>query len=201
MVDSLPESELRKRAESGDPDAQLELAQTLWRTELTDKQTEAIRWFEAAANAGGPEHKRIFGALLCWESGKFQDFPKGFALLQLAAELGDTSAQYLVAAELAVGEHVIRNPSAAAAWYARAAEGGSAEAAYNLAVMYLEGDGVPIDKTRAIGLLETAASKGEILALRALTEGYDHGANGLPLDPAKAAKWRSRYEAARVKEP
>lgn len=196
-MDEGEESELKTRAESGDPDARLDLARALWRTESPGKQAEAIRWFEAAVTSGGAEHKRVYGALLCWEPGPFQDFSRGFELLRQAAEMGDPTAQYSVAAELAVGDNVPRDPRAAAHWYTRAAEAGSAEAAYNLAVMHLEGDGVPIDRALAVSLLERAASKGELLALRALAEGYETGANGLPVDLPKAADWRARYEAAR----
>jgi hypothetical protein len=196
-MNSFDESELRKSAQAGNADAQMELAKALWRTELPDKQAEAIDWFARAAQMGSSEHRRIFGSLLCWEPGPFQDFDRGFALLNESAQMGNVSAQYAVAAELAVGEHVSRDPRSAAEWYARAADAGCAEAAYNLATMYIEGDGVPVDKERALELLEGAASAGELLALRALTEGYESGANGLPVDPAKGATWRARYEAAR----
>lgn len=196
-MDSFDNSELANRAREGNPDAQMELAKALWRTESPSKQAEAMRWFERAAAGGGAEHKRVFGALLCWEPEPFHDFPRGFALLRESAEMGDVTAQYSVAAELAVGENVPRNPRAAADWYLRAADAGCAEAAYNLAIMLLEGDGVVVDRQQAFDLLERAASKGELLALRALTEGYETGANGFPIDPPKAAFWRSRYDAVR----
>jgi TPR repeat protein len=59
------------------------------------------------------------------------------------------------------GTHVKPNPQLAANPFSRAAFNyGEASAQYNLAVMYIEGNGVPQDQKRAMQLLNLAAKKG-----------------------------------------
>lgn len=59
------------------------------------------------------------------------------------------------------GTHVKPNPQLAANLFSRAAYNyGEASAQYNLAVMYLEGNGVPQDQKRGMQLLHLAAKKG-----------------------------------------
>ena len=52
-----------------------------------------------------------------------------------------------------------RDSAQAAGWYGRAAEQGNAHAQLSLGRMYLDGEGVPQDYTRAYGWLNLAASR------------------------------------------
>ena len=75
----------------------------------------------------------------------------------------------------------------AAALLDKAAKLGHVAAAYNLALLYLEGQQVPQDIARAAELLRGAADAGSPEAQYALATLYKEG-NGVPKDPAAAAK-------------
>jgi len=49
-------------------------------------------------------------------------------------------------------------------WWKEAAEAGSAEAAYNVGIMYLSGEGVPADELEAVYWLRRAANAGNVAA-------------------------------------
>lgn len=88
----------------------------------------------------------------------------------------------------------------AAEWYRKAAEQGHADAQFELATMYVRGDGVPADTPveraewveKALALFEQAAQRGHADAQFTLARIYAHGeANGedVPRDTAKATAW------------
>ncbi len=91
----------------------------------------------------------------------------------------------------------MRDATEAARWYRKAAEGGSAEARYNLALLYDRGRGVERDMRRAAELYEQAADGGVIEARIALSVLYASGM-GVEADPFKALMWLEMAIAAGV---
>ena len=73
-----------------------------------------------------------------------------------------------------------------------AAENGDAEAQFNLAVMYGNGEGVPQDYTEARVWLLRAAEQGHVVAQFSLGALYAEGAEGIPQDYAEAVVWWRR---------
>jgi TPR repeat protein len=75
------------------------------------------------------------------------------------------------------------------------AEGGSAAAQFNLALLFYDGRGVPQDFERAAKWFEKAADQGFTNAQRNLAELYFNG-KGVKRDPVQSYKWFSLCAAA-----
>jgi TPR repeat protein len=97
-----------------------------------------------------------------------------------------------IAYQLGRAYFAAKNHESARVQYAKADEMGYALATNNLAVMYLDGLGVPSDKKLALSLLEKAANGGVATAMVALADQYMKG-DVSERDYAKARTW---YEKA-----
>ncbi|PYE41893.1 hypothetical protein DFI02_10821 [Rhizobium sp. PP-F2F-G20b] len=96
-------------------------------------------------------------------------FQRGYYLtaMELAlprAQLGDASAQTLVAEIFAQGLGVPRKPKDAAFWYGQAAASGDPSAMFKYAILLMEGRDVPRDKARSEELMKKAADRGNASA-------------------------------------
>jgi TPR repeat protein len=178
----------------GDHSAQFELARGLWEAD-TGNRAEALGWYLRAAESGNPQYQMAYGLVLCWNA-KDSEFKEGFKWILKAAEQGDTGAQYFAAVEYATGEHIDKDYPSAAALYQRASDAGHPEARYNLGIMYWNGEGVSRNPDKARELLLAAAQDGELLALRAVSEGYTNGAFGFAVNRSRAKYWRDKYQIA-----
>ena len=76
----------------------------------------------------------------------------------------------------------------AAYWYRLAADQGHAEAQYDLARLYADGQGVPKDETQAFKLVEMSAKQGYAPAATRLGWRYSTG-RGVQKDEAQAFFW------------
>lgn len=77
------------------------------------------------------------------------------------AELGDAEAQYNLGVMYDEGAGRKQDPSAAAAWYHKAAKQGFLNAQSNLGQMYYHGHGVPCDHDEASKWFTLAAKQGD----------------------------------------
>ncbi len=109
---------------------------------------------------------------------------------QTAAAQGDTNAQFILASLYAEG--VKPNPQRAFQWYSTAAAHGSAKAMHNLAMAYLNGQGVEKDTAAAINWLVKAADSGYRDSAFDLAVLYERG-EGVARSPEDALKW---YDSA-----
>src|SRR5262249_9575617 len=75
-----------------------------------------------------------------------------------------------------------------------AAEKGHAESQYDLGFMLLLGEGGRKDTEEGVTWLERAGESGEYQAWRLLVDCYENGYCDVPVNPAKAALWRSPLE-------
>jgi hypothetical protein len=82
----------------------------------------------------------------------------------------------------------------AAAWYRRAAERGDRSAQYELGFMLLLGEGEPKNTDEGLLWLERAGELGNTDACKLLADCYEKEAFDVPLNAAKAARWRDRLE-------
>jgi len=103
---------------------------------------------------------------------------------QSAAEAGDAQAQSVL------GETYYRakNYGEALKWFRKSAEQGYAYGQYNLAVMYLEGSGVPKNESEAIKWFTKAADQWHAGAINNLVALYFYG-KGVPKDLVAAFMW------------
>ena len=213
---------LLKDAEQGDAKAQYQLAHMLKsysgpETDRKEHKTEALRWFRKAAEQGHVQAQYWtgiyyqFGLEVITEDQAEADswFLKAAeeghtrAMMKLgryheAAELGDASAQYQL------GDQSMENdPSEAMNWYLKAYNSSNdhdgytstaGRAAYQIAKMYEEGNGVTQNDEMALSWLFKAAEKGDPDAPYNIARRYVKGL-GVPKDTKLAAEWYVEAES------
>ena len=114
-----------------------------------------------------------------------RDFSRAAVSCRLAAEQGDTGAQYNLGLMYRSGNGVPRDYAEALAWLGKAAEKDLSAAQENLGMMYEMGWGVPQNYAQAIAWYRKATEKGDPLALKLLMRMYESGL-GVPQDLVKA---------------
>ena len=85
----------------------------------------------------------------------------------LAAEQGDSDAQFNLGVSYDTGQGVPQDYKTAVKWYRLSAEQGDSDAQYNLGLMYYYGDGVIEDNVYAHMWLNISASDGNAQASEA----------------------------------
>jgi uncharacterized protein len=110
-----------------------------------------------------------------------------FEQIQALANHGDSEAQARMGEAYINGNYGLAvDYSKAIAWTNKAIEQNNSRAKVNLAILYLNGEGVPYDYTKALELLNQAYKTGSMKAARYLGIMYERGL-GVPQDYAKAA--------------
>jgi hypothetical protein len=105
---------------------------------------------------------------------------------QAAAAQGDPNAQFILGSLYAEG--VKPNPERAFRWFSTAAARGNAKAMHNLAMAYLNGQGVEKDTAAAVNWLVKAANSGYRDSAFDLAVLYERG-EGVARSPRDALKW------------
>ncbi|MFC7396114.1 hypothetical protein ACFQU1_02755 [Chelatococcus sp. GCM10030263] len=108
--------------------------------------------------------------------------------LRTAAERGDAAAVYELAARLAEGRGMTRDPQLAAQLFEAQAQAGFVPAEYRIASHYEKGFGVDRDLGKAQSWYLKAAENGNAKAMHNLAVLYAEGVGGKP-DYAAAAQW------------
>lgn len=158
------------RAEKGDPEAQLEVAETLseschrphcafagtgWRP--TCDEATALKWYSKSAESGNAKAQYALGWM--YSPHNFQSFipEKERNVAEMVAWLKKSADQKYAPAAMSLGElyskgeEVPEDNAAAATWYLVAAEQEDANAQIKIAKMYQSGHGVPKDMKKGIG--------------------------------------------------
>ena len=105
-----------------------------------------------------------------------------------AAEAGYVPAQNRLAYLLNISEQ----NEEAIEWYRKAAATGDAEAEFNLAGMFAEGDGIPQDLGQALELFTSSANKGYTPAIHVMAAAYEEGEMGVRIDYETVRDWLNR---------
>ncbi len=109
--------------------------------------------------------------------------------LLVKAQFGNAVAQsYLGFLYISGEEGVDKDPAEARTWFERAAAQGLADAQFNLALIYANGDGVPADPRQAAHWCRLAAEQGFTAAQDRLGVMYIKG-EGVPRDETEALAW------------
>ena len=103
------------------------------------------------------------------------NYERALRLLPPLAEVGDRTAQSLLALMYYHGYGVKQDDLQAEKWFRRAADQGQAEAQFNLGVMYAEGQSVPQNYAEAVRWYRLAAEQGEPRAQYNLGVSYAEG--------------------------
>ena len=148
--DKLARAWLVKAAQAGLADAAWEYAQQRFREGANE--ADLLPWLRTAAHSNIPKRKGVLGALLV----RLGHVQEGKDVLLEAARAGDAYAALNLGILAFTGMEGARDPSAAAAWWQRAAEAGLARAYNDLgAWALLESH----DVATALARLEKAASQ------------------------------------------
>ena len=159
--------ELLQLAESGDPQAQNELA-TCYRKGLgvpTDME-KALEWYRKSAEQGVAEAQYWLGNYYGNVDSNilpknYEEATKWFAL---SAEQGYAPAQYNLGCSYCYGQGVPKNLAVAVEWFQKSAEQGLADAQHSLGVCYMQGEGVTRNQKIGQDWLEKAAANGSQIA-------------------------------------
>ncbi|MEM7224014.1 MAG: SPOR domain-containing protein [Pseudomonadota bacterium] len=149
------------------------------------------------ACAGGALAQDFEAGLAAFRSGKMQAAHDIWLPL---AEAGDPSAQFSLGKLYEKGDGPIpEDPAKAVAWYKLAAASGLPQAQNDLAMMYAQGRGGPVDLDQAVALWRQAAAQGYPWAQFNLGIALFRG-QGAPPDQTAAVEWFRRAAEAGLAE-
>lgn len=172
-------------ADKGDQYAQLKLAYMLQKgLGAAPDLAGAQHWYTASAEQGNPEAQYLLGQF-------YQLGETGEPDYNLAKYWYQKAAKHLSKADVALGfiyETVDDDYAQALKAYENAAAKGDMLGAYNLALMYEYGKGVPVTYSKALSLFKEASEKGAPEAMSQLAGMYFYGL-GQPRNEQQALVW------------
>ena len=132
--------------------------------DISDMSFEEI---ENLTEKGDAEAQCFLGQIYDFDC-DFRDFSKAVKWYKLAADQGDTLAQYNLGCCYLDGNGIAENKTEAAKWFFESATQGNVDAQYNLGMCYHAGDGVPQSNNEAKKWYVKAAKQGHSLARKVL---------------------------------
>ena len=166
-VADLPD--LKARASSGDPNAQVRLGIAYRDGKgVVRNYADALAWFRRAAEKNDAAALDNLGWMYEHGLGTTADFPAAAKYYRASADKGHSQGQWNLGrmyAETSWGHY---DNTEAARWYRRAAEAEHREAEYRLGLAYLQGMGVPADDAEACQWFRKSADQGNVAAALAL---------------------------------
>ena len=191
-----PLDKLTQLAESGDANAEIEIANRYLDGTGTPRNAAAgFRWMTRAAKQGNPAAQYVLGSLYQKGTGTAADPVLAMHWYEAAALQGNRKAMHDLAIAYAEGLGGVKSPSEAVRWFSRAASLGYVDSQFDLAVLYERGEGVPqslLDayKWYAIaGAQGDAESKARLEALRTQLSSGDLAAAQHAADMFRAAQY------------
>lgn len=164
----------------------------LGRAYAADGQTaEAIKTYKQAIAKGSTAAMVELGVMYGTGAGVPQDRNEARSLFERAAKAGDVRGTSNLAA---LDGAASSDPAQARAMYARAAEGNSAEAEFQLGLMMAQGQGGPKDDAGARTLFEKAAAQGHADAM-VWAGAFAETGRGGPKDNDRAKSWFTKAAA------
>ena len=159
-------TEIRRQAEQGDADAQVDLGNMYHDGDGVPYDSgEAVRWYRMAAEQGHVDAQRTLGYMYDTGDGVTENDAEAVRWYRMAAEQGDAAVQLILGfmydtggvpydfvEEMrmnADGRGIFKDDAEAVKWYRMAAEQGSTTAKFKLGYMYADGRGVLKDSVLA----------------------------------------------------
>jgi TPR repeat protein len=165
---------------------------------LVKDETEALRWFQKAAEAGNTRAQlQLAERYLEGKGGLPKDPAKAVQWVRKAAEAGNSNAQLNLMVMYLKGLAGLKaDPAEAVKWARKAAEAGNAKGQLVLGTMYLQGLGeLRRDPAAAVRWFRKAADQGEVNAEYNLGLLHERGLAGFDRDRAEAVRWYRRAAA------
>jgi localization factor PodJL len=153
---------LRQQAETGNVDAQYELATRYAEGRLMERDFKlSAVWYEKAAMRGlAPAQYRI-GSLYEAGVGVTRNLARARSWYEKAASQGHARAMYNLAVLMSEGANGEPDYTTAAIWFRKAAELGVRDSQYNLAILFARGLGVQRDFAQSYTWFAIAAAQGD----------------------------------------
>ncbi|NHZ91347.1 hypothetical protein F2P45_20350 [Massilia sp. CCM 8733] len=185
---------LKRAAENGDADAQVEYAKKLHR-EFNDP-VEGFRWLERAAAQNHPEGQYILSLyyLNGWSVAKNPEM--AFKIMQASADTGFPGAQLDLGLFYIKGTGTRTDLKKAAEWIRKAADVGQPVAQYEMGLLYLNGEGVQRHFGTALQWFWKAGAQNHPDAMFHVGAAIYEGAGGVEKDPVKG--WEIIQDALRL---
>ena len=136
---------------------------------LTGVNTDALTWYERAAEQGHSGAALALGEAHYYGEGRPRNFTIAARYLEIGAQAGNSSAQNLLGIMYRYGEGVPIDYQRAAALYLAAARQGLDTAQFNIGLAYFNGQGVAQDRGLAGYWWEQAARQGNSAAAENLS--------------------------------
>ena len=156
-----------KAARAGDVEAMADTADSLYYGDGTEPDTDkALFWAEKAAEAGSTRAQDLIDQI------REEQRTRGFQDALKALGKGDT-------------DQAIR-------LFSQSAEAGSAASAWNLSLLYANGDGVPKDEKAGFRWCLKAAELGHSKAMLTAAKSYFNGRDGAEVDLDQALFWAEK---------
>lgn len=181
---------LLKQARKGDSDAQLDVGLTLAsgcpECRVVQSDTQALKWFRAAAEQGNVLAMYNLMLFLYEGRGCAADQRQAMVWLENAANRGHVSSMRLLAFSYLQGDGVPRDRQVALHWFRLGAEAGDPQSQFETAILLLESGAEAFDT--AWGFLIKAANSGNKPAQSAVAQRLHEG-DGCKRDEAQALYW------------
>lgn len=153
---------LQQQAESGNSDAQYDLAMRYWEGKegAPKDDSKAFYWAKKAAEQGNAYAQSWVGYFYENGYGTARDFGEAAYWYRRSADQGNRFSQNNLGECYYYGRGVERNYEKAASWYKKAADQEFPSACYNLGWCYENGEGVASNRSLAISYYRKAAASG-----------------------------------------
>lgn len=163
---------LQQRAESGNSDAQYDLAMCYWKGEkgAPKDNTQAFYWMKRSAGQGDAYAQSWVAYFYEEGYGTGKDDAEAFYWYRRAAEQGNRSAQNNLGEHYYYGRGIARDFGKAAMWYKKAADQGHISAMFNIGWCYEHGEGVATNRSLALDYYRKSAAGGNKNARQRLAE-------------------------------
>jgi uncharacterized protein len=156
-----PLQALTTRAESGDRNAQTELADTYYFGRGVARSfSRALYWYRQAASSGAVAAQTQAGWMYTRGIGTSMNRTEAARWFRLAADAGDARAQNYLGWAYVQGWGVPTDYSSARYWLGKSAEANDRLGLYNYGVVHERGLGGPVDLPAAIDLYRRSAANG-----------------------------------------
>lgn len=186
-------------AKGGDPSAMEELANLLMVGEGVQKDPDRARSLLEQAVAKGRRSAAYALGLIHLGDGSDGDLIKASEAFKVAADAGNSDAQYALATMYLDGQGMPRDLVMAGRMMGQAAKAGHVGAQVEYAIMLFNGKGVRKDEAAAFAWFRLAAISGNPVAENRLARLYAAGIGTKP-DLKEAAKWHFRARRAGISD-
>jgi uncharacterized protein len=150
--------------------------------------TEAMRWYQSAADHGNPQAQGNISRLYLFGLGVPVNYAEAIQWAQKAADQGNPRGQTVLGLAYAQNPGAAQDFTEAMRWYRKAADQGYAAAEANIGLLFANGNGVKQDYAEAMRWYRKAADQGMPEAQNAVGALY-HSGWGTGPDYAEAMHW------------